>query len=99
MDIYPKVDTYGHNSTVANILDVCGMKVFLIIENMIIIYVILLLYYVQGRYIYIIADHIFHYSFNLKNYCQKNLITSFIIILMSDHLSNFLIIRRANLQN
>lgn len=77
--------------------DVCGMKGFLIIENMIIIYVILLLYSVQGRYIYIIADHIFHYSFNLKKYCQKNLITSIIITLMSNHLSNFS--RRANLQN
>lgn len=30
------------------LLDVCGMKGFLIIENMIIIYVILLLYSVQG---------------------------------------------------
>lgn len=46
------------------LLDVCGMNGFLIVENMIIIYVILLLYSVQGGYIYIIADHIFHYSFN-----------------------------------
>lgn len=53
------------------LLDVCGMKGFLIIENMIIIYVILLLYSVQGRYIYIIADHIFHYSFNLKKNTVK----------------------------
>lgn len=53
------------------LLDVCGMKGFLIIENMIIIYVILLLYSVQGRYIYIIADHIFSLFIQFKKILSK----------------------------